>query len=190
MVENSLVSKWALSGVAGFLALCLPSFAQQAPGPASIQLDVSALKQLGWNPVWEVPATSGQPDIFRALVGSFLSFPSLTLFDGELFSFFNASPWTEPLPSVTLPTIVVRAPQETTAWTASPKDDPSKEVLDVQRSNSYYAGGEIGALYGSGKNGVEVEHGYVIGEVGDDKFSITVGASYERSTERIPRFGR
>lgn len=189
--ENSLMGKRALFAVAGFLGLCFPLFAQQTPAPASIQLDVSALKQLGWSPVWEVPSAFGQRDILSKLNSSFFSLPSLTLSDGQLFSFFSASPWMETMPSITLPTIIVRAPQETTAWTTSPKDDPSKEVVDVERSNLIdHAGGEIGALYGSGKHGVEVERGYVIGEVGNDKFNITVGASYENSRERIPHFDR
>ena len=50
----------------------------------------------------------------------------------------------------------------------------------------------MGALYGrsSGKFGREVEEGYIVGGVGDDKFNITVGAAWEHSSGRVPRFGR
>ena len=170
------MGKRALVAVVGFLGLCSPLFAQQTQ----------------------------RLDIFRALTSSVLSFPSLTLADGQLFSFTGAVAqplsfsWMEATPpdvslptDVILPTVIVRGPRGATAFTA-PGEDSSKEVVDVRRSNSYYAGGEVGALYGrsSGKNGVAVEQGYIIGEVGDDKFSITAGASYERTSGRVSRFGR
>ena len=181
------MGKRAFFAVAGFLGLCFPLFAQQTPGPASLQLDVSTLKQLGW----EAPSAFGQRDIFGKLNSSFFSLPSLTLSDGQLVSFFIASPWMETMPSVDLPTIVVRAPQRAIASTyLTYPADSSKEVVDVRQANLFdYAGGEVGALYGRGKNGVEVEQGYIIGEVGNDKFHISAGASYENSRERIPRLG-
>jgi hypothetical protein len=57
------------------------------------------------------------------------------------------------------------------------------------------AHGEVGFLYGAGSHGVSVERGYMIGEVGDDKFHITVGASYENvngnlNGNRFSRWGR
>lgn len=182
----SAVSLAKTFGVAGFLGLCLPLSAQQTDRPASIQLDVLTLKQLGWSPVWEAPSSFRQPDIFSALNSSFFSLPSLTLSDEQLFSFSSASTWMETTPSVTLATIIVTAPQRATA-SAAPVEDSSKEVVDVRRSNLFdYAGGEVGALYGrsSGKYGREVEQGYILGEVGNDKFQISAGASYERSTHR------
>lgn len=170
MVENSFVSKRALSGVAGFLALCL---------------------------CLSTPQTS-RADIFRTLNSSVLSVPSLTLADAQLFSFLSAFQWVEAPPpdvslpaDVVLPTIIVTAPRTVTG-SFSYLRDSSKEVVEVvQRPNLFdYAGGEVGAFYGrsSGKYGVEVEQGYVIGEVGSDKFHISAGASYEHSTERVPRF--
>ena len=76
---------------------------------------------------------------------------------------------------------------------AVPAEDSSKEIATVRRSNLFdYAGGEVGFLYGrsTGKFGREVEAGYILGEVGNDKFQINVGASYENSSGRFPRFGR
>jgi len=162
------MTKRALSAVAGFLGLCLPLFAQQ----------------------------TDRPDIFSALNNSSLRFPSLALSDGRLFSFSGAvAPpllfnWMEPTLPDFLPASSTPKPQRVTALPAPPKDS-SKEVVDVQRSNLLdYAGGEVGFLYGTstGKFGREVEQGYFIGDVGNDKFHITVGALYENSSGRFPRF--
>jgi hypothetical protein len=56
--------------------------------------------------------------------------------------------------------------------------------------NPIYFGGEVGFLYGrsSGKFGGDVMQTYMVGEVGNDKFQITVGASYEESSVRFPRY--
>ena len=158
--------KRALSAVAGFLSLCLPLSAQQ----------------------------TDRPDIFSALNSSFLRPSSLTLSDGQLFSFSGAvAPpllfnWMETTTPDFLPALATTAPQRANAGSSAtaPKDS-SKEVVDVRRPNLLdYAHGEVGFLYGrsSGKFGREVEQGYIIGEVGDDKFHITVGAAYENSTRR------
>ncbi|MDQ2824729.1 MAG: hypothetical protein M3R29_04710 [Verrucomicrobiota bacterium] len=185
------MTKRALSAVAGFVGLCVPLFAQQTPGTASIQLDTFALKQLGW--VSEMSSSAiGQPDIFRTLNQSIFISPSLMLSNGELFSFSNGWASMEITPSITLPTIIVKAPQNATAWTA-PAADSSKEVVNVRRTNPFdYVHGEVGFLYGSssGKFGGNFEQGYIIGDVGNDKLHISVGASYENSSGRIPRLGR
>ena len=57
-------------------------------------------------------------------------------------------------------------------------------------SNRVYYGGEVGFLYGhsTGKFGGDDIQTYILGEVGNEKFQITVGASYEESSGRIPRF--
>ena len=162
------MTKRALSAVAGFLGLCLPLSAQQ--------IDRS--------------------DIFSALNNSLLRFPSLTLSDERPFSFSGAvAPpllfnWMEPTLPDFLPALSTTEPQRATASAAPPKDS-SKEVVDVRRPNLLdYVGGEVGFLYGrsTGKFGRDVEQGYFIGDVGNDKFHITVGASYENSSGRFPRF--
>ena len=171
LAETSAMAKRGVLVVAGFLGLCFSSFAQQ----------------------------TDRADFFRTLNSSDLPFAWLTLSDAQLFSFsgavvppllFSWMETTSPV-DVVLPTIIVKAPPGATAY-AEPLDDSSKEVVDVQRSHSYYAGGEMGALYGrsSGKFGREVEEGYIVGGVGDDKFNITVGAGWEHSSGRVPRFSR
>ena len=59
-----------------------------------------------------------------------------------------------------------------------PKDSP-EEMLSS--SNPIYYGGEVGFLYGrwSGKGGGDMYESYVVGTVGNDKFQITAGASYD-----------
>jgi hypothetical protein len=157
------MTKRALSAVAGFLSICFPLFAQQTD--------------------------------FAALNNSFLRLPSLTLSDGGLFSFssaFTRMEMTTPdfLPALSMASTTARSQRATAS--AAPVNDSSKEVADMQRPNQYYAGGEMGVLYGrsSGKFGRDVEAGYILGEVGNDKFQITAGASYENSSGRVPRFGR
>jgi hypothetical protein len=166
--EDSLMTKRALSAVAGFLGLCVPLFAQQAY----------------------------RPDLFSALNNS-ISLPSLSLSDGQRFSFSGAvaSPfsfnWMESTPPDFLPALSTTAPPRATAAAPYPKDS-SKEVVDVRKTNLFdYAHGEIGFLYGrsTGKFSRDVEQGYFIGEVGNDKVHITAGAFYENSSGRFPRLG-
>jgi len=59
------------------------------------------------------------------------------------------------------------------------KDSPD-EMLSSPPNPIYY-GGEVGFLYGhwSGKGGGDMWESYVVGTVGDDKFQITAGASYD-----------
>ena len=166
--EDSLMTKRALFAVAGFLGLCLPLFAQQAY----------------------------RPDPFSALNNS-ISLPSLSLSDGQRFSFSGAvAPpfsfsWMEPTPPDFLPALRTTAPPRAAAAAAYPKDS-SKEVVGLQKRNLFdHAHGEIGFLYGrsTGKFSGDVEQGYFIGEVGNDKVHITAGAFYENSSVRFPRVG-
>ena len=59
------------------------------------------------------------------------------------------------------------------------KDSPA-EMLSSPANPIYY-GGEVGFLYGrwSGKGGGDMWETYVVGTVGNDKFQITAGASYD-----------
>jgi hypothetical protein len=160
------MTKRALSAVAGILSLCLPLFAQQ----------------------------TDRPDVFSVLNNSFFRLPSLTLSDGASFSFasaFNRMETTTPDFLPALPTTGPRRANVVSSVT-TPKDS-SKEVTDIRRPNLLdHVSGEMGVLYGrsTGKFGGAVEAGYIIGVVGDDKFNITAGASYEHSSGRFPRFGR
>jgi hypothetical protein len=159
------MTKRALSAVAGFLSLCLPLFAQQ----------------------------TDRPDIFSSLDNSLLRRPSLTLLDGRLFPFSSALNWTETTTPDFLPALSAAEKPERADASATDGKDSSKEVVELRQRNLLdSAHGEVGVLYGrsTGKFGREVEQGYFIGEVGNDKFQISAGASYERSSGRFPHFGR
>jgi hypothetical protein len=173
LAEDYLVIKRALSavsltktfGVAGFLSLCLSLSAQQETRGA---------------------------DSFNALNNSDFPLPLLTLSVAQPFSFSGAfAPsllfiWMEPPPplDVSLPPIIVTASRTVATVSAAPREDSPKEVVGVRRNPFDYASGEVGVFYGSssGKFGREVEAGYIFGETGNDKFQISAGASYERST--------
>jgi hypothetical protein len=111
-----------------------------------------------------------------------------TLWNRSLFSSPIALAWTmpeDPLPAsnfeatknVAVPASSERGLSER-LWNALPKFE--------------YATGEVGFLYGksTGKYGGELKQAYIIGETGNDKTHIFVGASYEDSSFRFPRSGR
>jgi hypothetical protein len=66
--------------------------------------------------------------------------------------------------------------------------DSSAEVMSSP-SSPYYYGGEIGFMYGhsSGKFGGDEFGTYIEGGVGNDKFQINAGASYQEWSGRVPR---
>jgi hypothetical protein len=62
---------------------------------------------------------------------------------------------------------------------ADGKDSPDEVLRSVP--NDVYYGGEVGVLYGrwSGKGGGDMWETYITGTVGNDKFQISAGASYD-----------
>src|SRR5437016_5527032 len=166
LAVHSFMTNRAALGVIGFLSLCLSLSAQQ----------------------------TNRSEIFRSLNSSPPRFPSLTLSNGGFFSFSSSLSWVEPAPPDFLPGLPAAAPQRPIATSAVARArDSSKEAIDVQRTGLFdYAGGEVGFLYGrsTGKFGGDYKQAYIIGEVGDEKFHISAGASYEESSWRVPRFGR
>jgi hypothetical protein len=72
-------------------------------------------------------------------------------------------------------------------FVADGKDLPSD--VKTAKSSPIYYGGEMGVFYGhsSGKFGGDEFSSYLVGGVGDDKFTITAGAGYQESNNRIPR---
>ena len=170
----------ALSAVAGFLGCCLSLSAQETQQPALL-----ALSQPGQSVV-NTRATG-----FSTLNSSYYGFPSLTLSDGRLFSLSNAYNWIEATPPDFLPALSAEMPARVSTAATSRRNSGDK-VVEVQPKFFDYVGGEVGVLYGRsfGKFGRELEQGYILGEVGNDKVHITVGAFYEESSGRFPRLGR
>lgn len=72
---------------------------------------------------------------------------------------------------------------------SSDSKDAVDRVIDLQAPNKIRFGGELGFLYGksTGKYGREDFAGYIIGTVGNDKFSINVGYLHQESTFNVPR---
>ena len=72
--------------------------------------------------------------------------------------------------------------------------DGKESPAEMQSSSldPVYCGGEVGVLYGrsSGKGGGDMWETYMVGTVGNDKFQITAGASYDEwsGTGRNLRF--
>jgi hypothetical protein len=167
LLQHSRMTKRAFFAVAGFLSLCVPLSAQQ----------------------------TYRPDLFSALNNS-ISLPSLSLSDGQRFSFWGAAAapfslsWMEPTPPDFLPAL--NPPPQTATAPAAYPNDSSKEVVDVRKPNLLdYATGEVSVLYGrsTGKFSGDLEQASIFGEVGNDRVHISVGAAYENSNIRFSRFG-
>jgi hypothetical protein len=67
--------------------------------------------------------------------------------------------------------------------------DSLDRIIDLQAPSRIRFGGEVGFLYGksTGKYGREDFAGYIIGTVGNEKFSINVGYLHQESTFNVPR---
>lgn len=178
------MTKSALFAVAGFLGFCLPVSAQQVDRPE--QAEIFSLQSAV--AVKEPLSAFGRPDNFNALNSSFRGLPALTFSNERLFSLSTGYNWMEPnfLPALS----AVETPSSVTPARVSASES-SDELLGL-RPFFDYAGGEVGFLYGrsSGKYGREDTAAYIIGEMGNDKFHITVGAAHWESSGRVPRRGR
>ena len=67
--------------------------------------------------------------------------------------------------------------------------DSLDRIIALEAQNKIRFGGEVGFLYGksTGKYGREDFAGYIMGSVGNDKFSINVGYLHQESTFNVPR---
>jgi len=147
--------------VLGFYSVCLPLTAQQTNRFETGTIGLEPWRQLG-----DLPFALAlyQPNILSMIDGSMLSL-------GE-----------RRLPTAPLSAAQGQKPN------ASPTDraDSSGSVFTL-RLDPAYSGGEIGVLYGRGKHGSDALQTYIVGTVGNEKFQITAGASYEEFNVRIPR---
>jgi hypothetical protein len=149
-------------------------------------------------------------DALSALSGSSAHTPSLALSDARHFPFSHSSAWLEATPSDFLPNwrpegwdngsdlsfadaLPQRRSKQAGAASRSYSEDSSKEVVELRKSLWENVHGEVGFLYGRSAGGRfqrDVESGYIFGTVGDEKTSISVGASYENSNYNFSRRGR
>ena len=150
--------KRALLAVAGLVVLCQPLVARPAE---QLLLD-------GDTPWRQEPWTSLENRdrfVFSSAFGSMRA-------TQEFLPSFNSP---EPLSMAYLP--------------SSDSKDSLDRIIDWEAANKIRFGGEVGFLYGksTGKYGREDFAGYIMGTVGNDKFSINVGYLHQESTFNVPR---
>jgi hypothetical protein len=150
--------KRALLAVAGLVVLCQPLVARP---PEQLLLD-------GGSPWDQDPWTSLENRdrfYFSSAFGSFRTSP-------EFLPSFNSS---EPLSMAYLP--------------SDDSKDSLDRIIDWDAANKIRWGGEVGFLYGksTGKYGREDFAGYIMGSVGNEKFSINVGYLRQETTFNAPR---
>ncbi len=170
------MTKHAVFALLGFLGLCLPLAAQQTDTRAALTLYPK--------------------DLFRTVDSSVLihDFPLLTLLDGRRLPLSTELGRMGTTPIDLFPVAYLRpalAQKTKASQTTSGKESPEAEVA-VSQLDRIYSGGEVGMFYGhsSGKFGGDDFATYIQGEVGNEHFHISVGAAYEESNGRLPRFGR
>lgn len=165
-LEIRRMTKQALFAVAGVLSLCHSLCAQQIESAGPLQFEGGTLNR------------------------PFLRLPSVSLADRDRVSFLTAFSWQTPLDF--LPPFDPVEPRSVASSAPVSRRDSAGDTVELRSADRIRASGEVGFLYGksSGKYGREVEQGYILGSVGNDKFTITVGTSYERSSGRVPRWGR
>ena len=178
-IDNWDMIKRALLAVLGSVALSLPIAAQEFDGSSSFALDPSGI----FDTVDSATLVAGLP-MWTFLDGRLpgtnelgrMRQPNVDLTVGESSSYSMAQ-------------IVVHA---NIRKNSDPKDgkDSSVETLPLQSASNLYTGGEIGFMYGhaTGKFGGDLFSSYIVGEIGDDKVHINVGASYDEFHGRVPRW--
>ena len=174
------MTKQVLLAVAGIFGCCLSLSAQETQ--RSVRFTLGSPSHSG------AAARNG----FNTFNGAYYGFPSLTLLDGRRFSLSNAYDWIEPMPPDFLPAVSAQEPARVRTATTSGRNS-GDTVMKEQPKLFDYIGGEVGVLYGhsvGGKFSREVEAGYILGEMGNDKTHISVGAFYEKESGRVPRRDR
>ena len=182
LAVNSLMIKRALL-VVGFLALCFPLAAQQM----TPSLDASSAFAFY------------RPEIFSTVDSLALidRLPVLNFLDGTRLPVSSemGRMGTAPVefPSLAYFSAVYVSAAKVQKGNAAPAyqtdgKDSSAEVMSAP-SSPYYWGGEVGFMYGhsSGKFGGDEFGTYIDGTVGNDKFQINAGASYQEWNGRFPR---
>jgi hypothetical protein len=152
----------ALAAAAGFLGLCLSVSAQQMQSPEQLLFD-----------------------------GGTLNRPYLSLADQDRFFFSTSFGAIQPTSNF-LPTFSPVAPRSAASPAMLDAKDSFDDVMEFKSTNRIRASGEVGFLYGksSGKYGREDFQSYIIGTVGNEKFSITAGYLHLESSGRVPRWRR
>ena len=160
-----VMTKRALFAVAGFLGLCLSVSAQPTQSVDQFPFNGSSIDR------------------------PFPGVPPVTLTDESRFSFL-AFNWQAPLSF--LPSFDPAEPEPIASPALLDRKKSRDDVVEMRTPDRVYVGGEVGFLYGrsSGKYGREDFQTYIIGTVGNEKFSITAGYLHQESSGRGPRWRR
>jgi hypothetical protein len=185
--------KRALVIALGFLGFCFPLIAQQTKRVERIKNETRTPRQLRPSAL-DAPArlTLSRPEFFSTTYGPVLAddIMMLTLSVGQRVPASGELGWTGMAPLDRFQDEFPSAAEVEQA-NAAPIDgkDLPAEMVSSPLSPIYYSG-EVGVFYGSssGKFGREIMQTYFLGEIGNDKFHITVGAAHEESNGRVPRF--
>lgn len=115
----------------------------------------------------------------------------VALSDRALFSYAEAFDRPEYLLGEPVPALDA-AELPTTSFVSKSRWHSSAIATALTPPDTMQVRGETGVFYGrsSGKYGREISHEFIVGELGNDRFHITVGASHEEISGRTPRFGR
>jgi hypothetical protein len=196
-VVNSPVIKGTLLFGLGFLSFCFPATAQQSSGSEQTK-DEIMLEQSHRADALDTASTLAldRPEIFSTIDSLVLiqNLGLLTLLEGERLPVSSelGRMGRAPLDIFPDPSLGVAEVEKVNRVPVSAPVDGKNSPSGVTSSplNPIYVGGEMGVLYGSssGKFGGEILQTYIVGEVGNEKFHITVGASHEESSGRLLRF--
>ena len=174
--------KCALLALLGVLSVCFPVGAQQT-SPWQRNQSIT-LEQLSLY----------RPEVLTTVDGSTLidGLPMLVLLDGQRLPISTplgrmGMAWVDPSSAVLLAKVDNHKAQASPEYKAvAPRE------VTPSRLAPEYISGEVGFLYGrsTGKFGGDTMGTYILGTTGNDKFQISVGAAYEESSVRVPRWAR
>jgi len=196
---NCAMVKRALCVALGLFAALLPAVAQQprhspkreqlrSAGAPSTPLSLNLYRPKVWGAAesslllhnGSVPLWLDGPELSNGIAGPGYGFASSWVQLGFTSAdFLPAAFLSGPQPSAQRPSAGRVHGTDGRDPGADAKDSPD-EMLSSSANPIYY-GGEVGFLYGrwSGKGGGDMWESYVVGTVGNDKFQITAGASYD-----------
>lgn len=156
------MTKRALLAVAGFFGLCLALPAQPTQSPEQLLFDSGTLYR-----------------------------PSLSLANQDRF-FFATTFGSMHATSDFLPSFSPSERRRVDSPAMLDSKDSLDDVVEMRAPDRVYVGGEVGFLYGksTGKYGREAFETYIIGTVGNEKFSITAGFHHQEISGRGPGWRR
>ena len=181
--------KRVLPAVIVLLGLSLPLVAR----PAADEAELITSEDLRISGETEVaPALSlSRPDLFKTVDSAVLlhGLPALTLLDGRRFPISSALGRMGHAPVVNFPVAFVQAVEVKKGGPSLRHgSDSAVGTVDLRLKRLDY-GGEVGFFYGksTGDYGREDYSAYIVSGIGNEKFNITVGASYQETTFNGPR---